>query len=172
MVIEEKNVVTLTYDLRETDKEGELLERTDKENPLTFLFGVGQLLPSFEEKLRGLSQGDRFAFSLSPEEAYGESIPDNIIDIPMANFQIEGEVPSHILQEGNYITMQDNYGREHLGKVLTFDEENVKVDFNHVMAGKTLHFEGSIEQVRQATEDELSHGHVHPQDGEGGHSHH
>lgn len=171
MIVEEQHVITLSYDLRDTNAEGELMERTDADMPFTFLFGVGQLLPSFEANLRGLREGDRFSFTLSPDDAYGEAIEDNIVDIPMENFQVDGEVPANILQIGNFLTLTDNYGQQHLGKVLGFDDQSVKIDFNHAMAGKSLHFEGTILRIRQASADELSHEHHHPQEGEYGYGH-
>ena len=172
MIVEEQHVITLTYDLRDTDRNGELLERTDVEDPFTFLFGIGQLLPSFEARLRGLKEGDHFSFTLTPEDAYGESIPENIVDIPMENFQVEGEIPENILTPGNFITMQDSYGQEHFGRVVSHNLEFARIDFNHVMAGRILHFDGNIHRIRKATADEMDHGHHHPQEGEAGHHHH
>ncbi|MBK8491522.1 MAG: FKBP-type peptidyl-prolyl cis-trans isomerase [Saprospirales bacterium] len=168
MIVEEQHVITLSYELRDTDGKGDLLERTDAENPFTFLYGAGQLLPSFESKLRGLKVGEPFAFSLTPEDAYGDTNEENIVDIPMENFKIEGEVPENVLVEGNFITLMDNYGQEHLGKVVTYTDEFARIDFNHVMAGKVLHFEGNILQIRKASSEELEHQHHHPQEGEGG----
>lgn len=73
MIIEDRNVITLTYELRENSEQGELLESVESDSPFTFLFGGGNLLPSFEAKLRGLKAGERFSFTLSPEESYGEA---------------------------------------------------------------------------------------------------
>lgn len=171
MIVEELHVVTLSYDLRDTDGQGELLERTESDSPFTFLYGAGHLLPSFEANLRGLSVGDRFHFTLTPDEAYGDSIPENIVDIPMDNFRVGGEVPENILQPGNFLTMSDNFGQQHLGKVLAYTSDYVKIDFNHAMAGKTLYFEGAILRIRKASAEEVSHQHYHPQEGEYGFGH-
>jgi len=169
MIVEEQHVVTLAYDLRDTDNKGDLLERTNAEDPFTFVYGIGQLLPSFEAKLRGLKAGESFSFTLSPDVAYGESIPDNVVDIPLENFKMEdGNIPENILVEGNFITMRDNYGQEHMGRVVSFNDQAATIDFNHVMAGKTLFFEGKILQVRKASSEEMEHRHHHPQEGESG----
>jgi len=168
MTIEEKNVITLTYELRENDEDGELIERVESDSPFTFLFGIGHLLPSFEAKLRGLHAGERFSFTLTPEEAYGESNPANIVEIPRGNFRSEDGGSSDFLTVGTYVTLMDNAGREHIGRIHSVTNDFVKVDLNHAMAGKTLHFHGMILQIRQASEEELSHQHHHPQQGESG----
>lgn len=76
------------------------------------------------------------------------------------------------LTVGSFITLMDNFGQEHLGRIHSYDSDSVKVDLNHAMAGKTLHFQGTILIIRPASEEELSHGHHHPQEGEAGSGHH
>lgn len=168
MIIEEQNVITLTYELRENNEHGDLLERVESDSPFTFLFGLGHLLPSFEEKLRGLKEGERFSFILTPEESYGESNPANIVEIPRGNFRMEDGGSSDFLTVGTYVTLMDNAGREHIGRIHSVTNDFVKVDLNHAMAGKTLHFQGTILHIRKASPEEMSHQHHHPQEGEAG----
>ena len=172
MVITENQVITLTYALRENDPQGELLEEVESDSPFTFLYGVGNLLPSFEANLRGLKVGEQFSFILSPEEAYGESSPNNIVEIPRGNFRMEDGGAPDFLVKGNFISLMDNFGQEHIGRIHFFDDDFVHVDLNHAMAGKTLHFQGTILLIREASADELSHGHHHAQKGESGSGHH
>ena len=172
MIIEDQNVITLTYELRENDGQGEIIESVEQDAPFTFLFGAGQLLPAFEANLRGLKVVDRFSFTLAPEDSYGESRPENIIEIPRSNFRSEDGGSSDFLQIGGFITLMDNMGNEHLGRIHAYDEETVHVDLNHALAGKTLHFQGTILRVRQASAEEWSHGHHHAQEGEAGSGHH
>lgn len=151
MIVEEQNIVTIAYDLRERDANGPLLERMDPNWPFKFYFGNGKLLHAFEQHLYGLEEGAPFEFTLSPEEAYGPVEEGNIIEVPRAAFQGLGE---NVLIAGNYVTLTDDLGDAHNGKILSWTAENVKVDFNHEMAGRTLHFSGVILQVREATVDE------------------
>ena len=152
MIVEEQNIVTIAYDLRNGGPQGELLERMDANYPFTFYFGSGRLLPAFEAHLEGLEEGQPFAFTLSPEQAYGPVDPRNIIDVPRGAFQHLGD---NILVKGNFVTLTDDRGDSHNGCILSWTEEAVRVDFNHAMAGKTLHFSGAVLHIRSATVDEL-----------------
>ncbi len=151
MIVEDQCIVTLSYDLREESAQGPLLERMDPNWPFKFYFGSGKLLPAFEQQLRGLEEGERFEFTLAPEDAYGPVEQGNIIDVPRTAFAGLGE---NVLIAGNYVTLTDDLGEAHNGKILSWTEEQVKVDFNHEMAGKTLHFSGVVLNVREATVDE------------------
>jgi FKBP-type peptidyl-prolyl cis-trans isomerase SlyD len=152
MMVEEQNVITLAYELREGGPEGELLERMDAHYPFRFLFGSGLLLPAFEARLQGLSVLDGFEFTLSPAQAYGPVDPAQIMALPRSAF---GPQPEIWLAEGLFVELTDEDGKLHPGKIVRWDDRHVTVDFNHAMAGKTLHFKGFIIQVRPATIDEL-----------------
>lgn len=152
MIVEEQNIITIAYDLRNGGPQGELLERMDANYPFKFYFGSGRLLPAFEAQLEGLEEGQPFAFTLSPEQAYGPVDPRNIIDVPRIAFQHLGD---NILVEGNFVTLTDDRGDAHNGCILSWTEDMVRVDFNHAMAGKTLHFSGAVLHIRNATVDEL-----------------
>ncbi|MCB0594253.1 MAG: FKBP-type peptidyl-prolyl cis-trans isomerase [Lewinellaceae bacterium] len=152
MIVEEQNIITLSYELRNGGPQGELLERMDANYPFKFYFGSGRLLPAFEKQLEGLEEGQPFQFTLPPEQGYGPADPANILDLPRHAFQHLGD---NILTEGNFVTLTDDEGDAHNGRILSWTEETVKVDFNHAMAGKTLHFSGVVLNIRNATVDEL-----------------
>lgn len=165
MKIDKHTVVTVTYTLK---VDGELVEETNKENPLTFLAGVGMMIPGFENQLAGKQPGDTYDITVKPEEGYGDTDPEAIIDLPKDIFKVDGQLQEDMLVVGNIIPLQDQNGQPLQGVVLEVGDETVKMDLNHRLSGKTLHFTGEVLEVRPATEDEISHGHVH---GPGGHHH-
>lgn len=160
MVISQNKVVSLTYELRVNGDEN-IIESVDRNSPLTFLYGRGALLPRFEEYLSGLKVGDSFDFSLSSEEAYGNYDENSVIKLPLQAFQIEGRVDYDLVKIGNKIPMQDSEGHRLTGIVKAVDEDSVTMDFNHPLAGNHLNFKGEITDIRQASEEELMHGHIH-----------
>jgi FKBP-type peptidyl-prolyl cis-trans isomerase SlyD len=164
MIIEENKVVSLTYELRVNDEKGEIVEKVEKKAPLTFLFGHNNLLPDFEAKIDGLKKGDPFSFNLEPEKAYGQVSNEAIVDLPKNIFEVDGKIDENLLKEGNTIPMQDNSGNRLNGIVMEIGDESVKMDFNHPLAGDTLYFKGEVAEIRNATEEEISHGHVHQGD--------
>ena len=155
------NVVSIVYELRKGSKSGDVVESLDSNNPLTFLFGSGGLLPKFEEYLSGLEAGDSFEFLLNSEDAYGPVVENAIVNVPKHIFEVEGKIDESMLQMGNVIPMMDGEGRRLNGKVMEIQEDVVQMDFNHPMAGEDLHFTGQVTEIREATEEELTHGHVH-----------
>lgn len=162
MQIQKNQVVKLHYKLNEDDAQGELIEETYSAEPLEFIFGVGMMLPSFEEFLENKVAGDHFAFTLEPQDAYGEYEDQAVVEIPIQSFaDDQGNVDRTKLLAGAPLTMHDHEGRTYRGVVLDPKEDSITVDFNHPMAGYTLHFQGEILSVRAATASELDHGHVH-----------
>ena len=105
-----------------------------------------------------MEPGDKFDVTLSPADGYGEVEPDRIIDLPKAAFEVNGEVREDLLVPGNTIPMMNSMGGVIPGVVLEVTADSVKMDLNHQMAGKTLHFTGEIVSVREATEKELTEG--------------
>ena len=129
------------------------------ERPLDFIHGMGYLLPKFEEEVAGLEAGDKFEFTLTPEEGYGVVDPQRIIDLPVEAFSDqEGNVRHDLLVEGSNITLVNQFGQPVPAKILKVEAKTVKVDVNHPMAGKTLNFKGEIVNVRPATEKEIKEG--------------
>ncbi len=168
LTISENKVVRLTYELSEDSKKDEVIEKVDADQPATFLFGVGGLLPEFEENLFGLKQGDSFKFSIASDNAYGPIDPNALVDIPKEAFTIDGKLQDDMLQVGSILPMRDNEDNFLQGRIMELKDDVVIMDFNHPLAGKDLYFKGTIIDVREATAEEISHGHVH---GEGGHHH-
>lgn len=168
--VAQNSVVTLTYDLSVTDENQEkvLVEQAESDEPMVFLFGHSGLPEEFENQLDGKNAGDSFSFSLTPEQAYGDYDQQAVVQIPKQVFEIDGKVDEQMLEVGNYLPMADNEGNHMQAKVVEVGDEMVTMDFNHPLAGMVMHFEGKVEDVRPATAEELSHGHVH---GDGGHQH-
>jgi len=163
MKIEKNKVVSVTYKL-EANPEGsekKHVETADAQNPLVFLFGSGGLIPAFEDNLSGLAKGDNFSFSINAADAYGEIIPDALVDLPIDIFKVDGVVDMGMLKKGNMIPMTDKDGNRLDGKVVDVTGESVKMDFNHPLAGHQLHFSGEVIEIREASEEELAHGHAH-----------
>jgi len=169
--IDENSVVTLSYELRVSDETGAetLVETAEAGDPMLFLFGRSGLPEKFEDALRGKQPGDTFEVTLSPEEGYGEYDEDMLVSLPRDTFAIDGQVDSQMLQVGNYLPMSDQEGNHMQGRVDAVDGDSVRMDFNHPLAGMTMHFRGRVESVREATPEEIDHGHVHGPDG---HHHH
>ncbi|MBS3914818.1 MAG: peptidylprolyl isomerase [Bacteroidetes bacterium] len=166
MQISPNKVISISYRL--TLDNGELADEATAEHPLMFIHGIGQTLEAFDDKLHGLETGAEFQFSLTPDEGYGTSSPEMVIDISRSIFN-GPEVPKDLLELGNMVPMQDQDGRPMNGIVLAVDDQNVRMDFNHPLADQNLHFTGTIISIREATDEEKDHGHVH---GPGGHHHH
>ncbi len=162
MKIEKNLFVELAYELRSDSADGALIEKTADEAPLRFVFGSGKMLEKFEQKILGLEAGQAFDFVLAPSEAYGEVNPELIVDIPKNVFVVNGQLRDDLLRVGGRVPMMGEGGRRIDGIVLEVTDDNVKMDFNHPLSGETLHFSGKINEVREATAEELI-------DGIGGH---
>ncbi len=169
MIISKNTVVSVHYRLKEGHAEGDLVEETFGGAPLTFLFGVGQMIPEFERQLEGKDAGEEFAFGINSGDAYGESDPEAVVMLPLSIFELDGKIDEDLLVVGNSVPMSDNEGNHLTGIVREVNDEGVLMDFNHPMAGKDLYFTGVVESVREATSEEIAHNHVH---GPGGHHHH
>ena len=155
MKIGEKTFVSLSYTLRVA---GEVVDSAPADNPLKFVYGAGYLLPKFEEQIKGLGKGDKFEFTLTPAEGYGETMTEAIVDIPKTVFMVDGAIEDDLLIVGNQIPMSTADGQHLIGVVKEVTDESVKMDFNHPMAGKTLDFSGEIVDVREATDADYMNG--------------
>lgn len=157
MNIEEKSIVSLTYDLYVGGKseQPELMEQATTEQPLTFCYGIGMMLERFEENLKGKKQGDKFDFVIKHTDAYGEYEDANILDLPKNIFEVEGKFDSEMVSEGNMVPLMDADGNRVNAMVVTIGDDTVTVDLNHPLAGEDLHFIGEVIEVREATQAEL-----------------
>jgi len=159
MNIAENVVVLVNYTL--TNGKGDVLDKTEGE-PLGFIQGSGMLLPKLEEALLGKSAGDELTVNVSPEDAFGERDNSRVEKVPRSEFDGIDD-----LKEGIELQVQGPNG-VNIVTVADITDTEVTVDLNHPLAGETLNFDISIVSVREATAEELDHGHVH---GEGGHKH-
>lgn len=165
MKAEKNKVVAVSYEL---EVEGQIADKAGSDRPLEYIQGTGMLLPLFEAAVEGKEPGEGFDFILSPADGYGEYNPNYKFDLPKTAFEVEGKLREDLLVVGNIIPMLNAQGQVIQGKVDSIGEDSVKMDFNHPMAGKTLHFTGKVESVREATGKELTeglHGEYLPQEG-------
>lgn len=161
MVIDKNTVVTLHYKLQKDNESGELVEETFGNQPLVFLYGVGQMIPEFERQLEGKQAGDEHSFGIPSADAYGEVNPQAVVQVPKESFMVDGKLAEDVLKIGNRVPMMDQNGNRLNGLISAIGDEAVTVDFNHPMAGQDLFFSIQVESVREATPEEIDHGHVH-----------
>ena len=161
MQIAHQKVVSIHYTL--TNVDGDIIDSSEGSEPLSYLHGFGNIIPGLENALTGRKAGDRFTISVTPAEGYGERDDGMIQSVPRNAFQGVDEI-----QPGMQFQAQSPEGMQ-LVTVIGVEEDEVILDGNHPMAGLTLNFAVEITDVRDATHEELDHGHVH---GPGGHHHH
>jgi len=156
-----KNVVaSIDYTLKNDG--GEILDSSSGREPLAYLHGHGNLIPGLEQELEGKTKGDKLVAVIQPADAYGVRSDELLQDFPLDQFQNPAEV-----QVG--VQFQVKYGEEqHIATVTKVENNMVSVDMNHPLADLTLHFDVEVMDAREATAEELEHGHVH---GPGGHHH-
>lgn len=167
MEISNNKVVSITYNLHHDGAEGDLMQEVTTKDPYVFLYGKQQVLPEFEQHLNGKKTNDDFSFGIKCEDSYGDRDEEQLVDLPLNIFMVDGKL-SEAVKIGHYVPMNDQDGNAMQGLVLEIAEEHIKVDFNHPMAGMDLFFIGKVLDVREATKEEIEHGHVH---GPGGHHH-
>ncbi len=154
-------VVTMHYKLALDG--GQVVDQSEGEEPLAYLHGAHNIVPGLEEALAGKGVGDRFDVTVPAEKGYGARQEEAVQSVPRNAFPPDAE-----LQEG--ITFQATDQNDHpiMGTIQALSEDTVTVDFNHPLAGQNLNFSIEVVEVRQATEEETTHGHAH---GAGGHHH-
>lgn len=159
--VAEDVVVSLDYVLRSED-DGEL-SRSSDDHPLVYLHGYNNIIPGLETEITGMKIGDEKEVVVPPELGYGERDPDGLAEFPRDSFP-----DSLKLESGEPVMMKDPENGESMrAYVAELKEDSVLLDFNHPLAGKTLFFHVRIADLRGATREEISHGHVH----DGGHGH-
>lgn len=153
MNISEKCIVSIDYTL--TDNEGNLLDKSE-DGPLSYLHGRGNLIPGLEKELEGKTAGDKLNVTIAPEDAYGEFQPQLIQEVSKDMFQGVEKVEPGMQFEARGADDQTMIVR--IDKV---EGEKVTINGNHPLAGVTLTFDVNVVDVREATEEELEHGHAH-----------
>ena len=147
MTIKTGSEVTLLYKLTYDNAEGELIEETTTEEPMSFSFGKGEMLDAFEEELAGKKGSEEFSFTLTPEQAYGEVQVELVVEYTKDSFLVEGELDEDFLQEGEWIEMTDDDENVFEGMIEENKVNTVLVNFNHPLAGESIHFKGIITKV-------------------------
>lgn len=155
MNIEIKKAVTLAYTL--TDKDGNVLDQADAAQPFIYLHGTGGIIPGLEKALDGKTKDDQFEVSLEPSEAYGDRSEQLIQAVPKEMF---GGMSDEDMFVGAQFHAETNQGMQ-VVTVNAINDDSITIDGNHPMAGKALNFDVTVLDVRDATDDELAHGHIH-----------
>ena len=153
MQIDKHTVVTIDYTL--TNDQGEVIDTSENSQPLAYLHGTGNIIPGLEEALEGKSSGDEVQVSIPPEKAYGEH--DDQLKQVVPRDRFEGVEQ---LEPGMQFQAQTE-GGVRIVTISAIDGDDVTVDANHPLAGETLHFEVAVREVREASSEEIEHGHVH-----------
>ncbi|MCZ8021267.1 MAG: peptidylprolyl isomerase [Cyclobacteriaceae bacterium] len=156
MQISKNKVAGIHYTL--TDNSGNILDSSKGRDPLFYIQGIGNLILGMEEGLEGKKKGDKFQIKVSPEKGYGVKDPNLMQQVPIKAFGGQELKPG----------MKFSTNQGHVVTVTEVSTETVTVDANHELAGVELNFDVEVMEVREATADEISHGHVH---GPGGHHH-
>lgn len=164
MQISTDKVVSFHYNLKDAD--GTLLETSRDSDPTLYLHGQKNILPTLEEALEGKAQGDKIDVRLTPEQGYGERREGATQRIPIKHLHNHEAIKNKI-KPGSKVVVNTQHGPWE-AIVLKVGKFNVDIDSNHPLAGKTLDFEVEIVEVRDATAEEVAHGHAH---GAGGHHH-
>ena len=159
MRITDKMVARVDYTL--TTDEGEVLDSSKEGAPLAYLHGSGSLIPGLEKELEGKAVGDSFSCRVPAEEAYGERDEQQVHEVALSQFPDDVEV-----QVGMQFQAESEAGVQLL-TVVAVEGDLVRVDANHPLAGVALNFEVEVVEVREATEEELAHGHAHGPEGHG-----
>jgi FKBP-type peptidyl-prolyl cis-trans isomerase SlyD len=150
------SMVTLTYDLRIDDENGEVIEQATEGQPLEFLYGAGAMLPKFESQLAGLREGEPFTIKLAKNDAYGEVNEEAVVELPKNVFLVDGKFDDELIKVGNTVPMMSSNGQRLNGLVLSVNDEIVQMDFNHPLAGEDLYFSGLVKGVREASDEEVA----------------
>lgn len=153
MLVGPNCVVSIYYTL--TNDQGEVMDQSPEGQPLSYLHGAAGIIPGLEKELTGKVAGDDFNVTIVPEEAYGEHREDLVQAVPRESFPTDVAI-----ETGMRFNAQTSNGQITV-TVTDMDEATITVDANHPLAGKTLHFEGKVDTVREATEEEINHGHAH-----------
>ncbi len=160
--IEPGKYVEFGYDLYKIDDNGEeLMYQTPQDSPEQIIFGVTQgVFRPLELALEGKEAGDEFDVRMTPEEGFGTYDPEKIVELEKSLFEVEGKFDDELVKIGAMIPMLNQYGYQMIGKVVDITDSHVKMDFNHILAGKNVRLRGKVTLVRDATPEEL-----HPAEG-------
>ena len=160
MQIAKDKVVSIDYTL--TGSDGKVIDSSSGGDPLTYLHGASNIIPGLERALEGKSAGDQVTTTVAPADGYGQKNPSLVQGVPRAQFPGVKDIAV-----GMQFQAQTNHGPR-VVQVVGVSDDTITVDANHPLAGETLNFDVKVVEVRDATQQELDHGHAH---GPGGHHH-
>jgi FKBP-type peptidyl-prolyl cis-trans isomerase SlyD len=158
--VSDGKAVHIDYTLK--DDNGTVLDTTEEREPLAYLHGADNIIPGLEDALKDKEEGDTVSVTIAPEDAYGQRNDELILNVDPSDFPDVSQ-----LQLGTRVQLQTNSGVR-LATVTGITDEAVTLDLNHPLAGKTLHFDVEVTDVKEASEEEVEHGHLHTE----GHQHH
>ena len=155
--MQENKYITVAYELYTDNEKGihELVEKAPVEHPFQFIPNMGVALDAFEAKVAALAEGENFDFTLTADEAYGPYEEAHVIDLDKEIFCIDGRFDKNTIYPGNVIPLVNADGNRFQGLILEVTDSKVKVDLNHPLAGKDLHFRGEVVTSRPATVAEI-----------------
>lgn len=156
MKIANGKVVELEYQLYIDDEERELVEDTRDDGSLEFIFGTEPLLEKLAATLEGLEAGAEFTVAIPCEEAFGEELEDAIVEFPISDFIVDGELDEEVLEEGAVVPFEDESGDVIYGVVVEKKLNSVVIDLNHPLAGEDIVYEGKVISVREATAEDMA----------------
>lgn len=148
MIAENGNRITVQYKLYIDDPSGDLIEETTDEEPYEFILGSGEQFDAFDKNIRGLKKGDQFSFLVESDDAFGPFDEDAISDIPKNVFEHEGKIDEGLFELYKILPMKDDEGSEFSGVIIGIDEDQVKLDFNHPLAGENIWFDGEVIEIK------------------------
>jgi FKBP-type peptidyl-prolyl cis-trans isomerase SlyD len=158
--VEKGHVVTMEYTLH---VDGEVLDSSQENGPLQFLAGYNNIIPGLEREMIGMKVGEDKDVVVAPKDGYGEF--DNKAFIEMKRSDFPKEIPVEV---GVELNMSDKSGQQRYARIHSVDNDLVRLDLNHPLAGRELHFNVKVVDLREPTQEEAEHGHVHAA---GGHEH-
>ncbi len=158
--VDDGKVVSMHYTLH---VDGQVVDSSEGGEPLQFIQGMGHIIPGLEQQLYDMQVGESKSITVPPKEGYGETDEAAFMDVPREAFP--GNVP---LDKGTELELRDQGGHPVYARIDDVTDQNVRLNMNHPLAGKELNFDVKIAGLRQATDEEVSHGHVHGDDGHEG----
>ncbi len=151
--VNDGHVVSMDYTLH---VDGKVVDSSEGDEPLQFIQGMGHIIPGLENELYDMKVGDNKQVVVSAKDGYGELDTEAFMDVPRDAFPTD--VP---LEKGTELELRDQSGHPMFARIETISEDNIRLNMNHPLAGRELHFDVKIAGLRPATEEEVSHGHVH-----------
>jgi len=152
-VVQDNDVVSMEYTLR---VDGVVIDSSEGHGPIKYIQGQNNIIPGLEKEVYGMAVGDEKTVEVPPAEGYGEEDPNAFVEVPKSEFP--PEIPMEV---GTPLQLRDNSGQVFDAYIAEVRDDTAVLNFNHPLAGKTLVFDVKIVGIREATPEEIEHGHVH-----------